>query len=135
MSCFPQSKFKVVFFILLLFPVLGFAKVALPVAAVSTICPANRGTDLVFPKKSEFKIVSYDKKTKTYAIESVQLPGEGESHITPEALVEGVSKLKNRLFYLREHPEEILEEVYVSASDIPTLFDRELKAREGCMNK
>jgi hypothetical protein len=124
------SKLK--YAVLLLF---GFFALNAGAAGKANLCSKIRGTDLVFPKDAELRILAYDVKTKTYTINSYKFPGEDSSNVTPEALAEAVPKVKRMKDILRQNPEEIVDAVYKAAVNIPTLFPKEMEARVGCTEK
>lgn len=122
--------------LLFLSSILAFTTPATAAAADKAIlCSKIRGTDLVFPKGADLRVLAYDVKTKTYTINSFKLPGEDSSRVTPEALANAVPAVKRMKDVLRKNPEEILDAVYKAVIDIPTLFPKELDARVGCTEK
>lgn len=89
---------------------------------------STQGSDLPLMKDSLIRILSYDPATKTYEVESANFPGEGESHITPEALSASAPDAVNLPRILR-NPESIVGQEFQINSSLPTLFPNEREAR------
>lgn len=101
-------------------------------AGAAKACPDVRGTDLVFPKGRELRVLRYDEESDTYEIGSQNFPGEDPSTVTPDALAQTVPKVREIKRELREHPEEIIDAVYKPEADVPTLTTKQLAQRKLC---
>ena len=87
------------------------------------------GSDLPMLKDAIVRIKSYDKKSKTYLVDSPEFPGEGQYRVTPEGLTKAW-KAAN-LERLKSKPESVVGLEFKADQDLPTLFDEEVKARKG----
>lgn len=96
------------------------------------LCREKLGTDLKFPAKKKFQIVKYDANTDTYDIQSPDFPGEGLSIVAFQTILKSVKELRPIESMVKRKPEEIVDNVYTSEKDLPTLFAKEKEAREGC---
>lgn len=70
--------------------------------------------------------------TDTFTVFSVKFPGEGNSFVTLDALAGSSKKVNARRTEIAKTPEDIVDERFVLDKEMPTLFERERKARIGC---
>jgi phosphatidylinositol kinase/protein kinase (PI-3 family) len=103
---------------------------SLSVFSKNNACPV--GTDLIYPSKAKFQIKSYDSASKTFKIFSPEFPGEGDSDIALEKFLElaKISNLEKQT--IKKNPEEIIDGVYESTKDLPTLYEEEKEKRKRC---
>lgn len=114
-------------------------KTLIPAAAIVWACAAHaadpcalKGGDLVFPKGKQLRVLQYDRPTDTFQIQSFKFPGEGISHVTREVLAESLDVDAARKRAILREPDDMVDAVYTTRTDVATLFARELKARGGC---
>lgn len=114
---------------------LGLAVVFLASGARAADCSGNRGHELSFPKGKKVRVVGYDKSSRTYTIQSYNFPGEGNWKVLPESLRESIPSLNSIDSVLKSKPDDIVDEVYITEKDIPTMFESEVSARVECLSK
>lgn len=85
------------------------------------------GSDLALAAGHVIEIKSYDSKSKTYQIASVEFPGEGDSTITLEGLKRAVESFN--LAKIQKAPASIVGNQYKLDRELSTLFDEEIKMR------
>lgn len=91
------------------------------------------GTDLPLPKGAVIEIISYDEKTDSYEVGSVNFPGEGSTFVTPEGLARAIPALD--LTRLKNSPQKILSTQYKLDGVLSGLTDEELKMRSRVKKK
>lgn len=96
------------------------------------LCRTKMGTDLKYPAKTKFQIVKYDANTDTYDIQSPELPGEGISIVAFQTIMKNVKEVRAIESLVKRKSEDIVDNIYTSDNELPTLFPKEKEAREGC---
>lgn len=86
------------------------------------------GTDLSIRKGALIEFRKYDEATRAYIVTSVNLPGEGDSWVTPESAARSIETID--LEQILKKPSLLVGNQYTIDKPLSTLFDEERDARK-----
>jgi hypothetical protein len=91
------------------------------------------GSDAAIRPQTEIEVRSFDKKSKTFAVFSVRLPGEGDSNVSAEALAQAIPSLN--LADLKSKPKEQIGNHYKLVKPLRNFTRAELSLRQSKLSK